>query len=334
MIDLGELTTFTNDARAPVPVELRDYQMTAANAIVNELRSTRRAILQMACRCGKTLVAYAVACQMAAAPATFQMAAAPATCLFLVPGLALLRQTAEKLYSYASGDISLLLVGSDMRPVALGASQLAMTTDPVAIQQYIRNNNPLNAATAHPRWVICTYQSSPLLVDLIGNFSLIMYDEAHRICGGRAPRPFNSVLLASAAMGATRGASPPLQLFMSATPVYDPITTDMISMRDRELFGGVASRYYLRSGIDAGYVNNFRLQLIAYDAGAPDEDRAMAGAIVEAMRSVDKLLVFCRDIAHADRLAAATALALAASNAASNAANISCEQRRHCSRIH
>ena len=94
---------------------LREYQQEAATAITAELNKNRRAILQMACRCGKTPVAFTTA----------QMIGSPV--LFLVPGLALLRQTAQKIYHYAGGRINLLLVGSDQQEVKLKNCSLGMT---------------------------------------------------------------------------------------------------------------------------------------------------------------------------------------------------------------
>lgn len=295
--DFGELAVFDELGGA---LKLREYQQQATTAILEELRKSDRAIAQMACRCGKTPVAYSVA-----------TSGGHNIVLFLVPGLALLRQTAQKIHQYSEGRAPLLLIGSDTQAVTLSTEcSAAMTTVEADILRTLdgwRASDRAHGATqVGPRWVISTYQSSPLCVELIDRFSLIVYDEAHRICGGRAPRPFNSVLLACERAGAPASKQLCKQLFMSATPAYDPITPDSISMRDRDLFGGVASRYYLRRGIDAGYVNNFRLQLVAAPVGAASEDEAMAGAIAEAMRHVEKLLVFCRDIAHADRLATAT----------------------------
>ena len=273
-------------------LELREYQTVAAGATAAELRATGRAILQMACRCGKTPVAYTAARLLAAEDAR--------PTLFLVPGLALLRQTAQKLYSYSQGAASLFLVGSDPRPVTLGANCfLPMTTDPRAVAQWLA----APAAEGQARWLISTYQSSELLTSYVDRFGLIVYDEAHRICGGRAPRPFNAVLLACASDVAYVA---PRQLFMSATPAYEPLAPGVISMRDRALFGGVASRYYLRQGIAAGYVNDFRLELMAIEDAA-SEDAAMATGVAAAMQAVDKLLVFCRDVAHAERLCALSA---------------------------
>ena len=231
----------------------------------------------MACRCGKTPVAYTVARLLTnnAPPCAPPCASpcAPPCVLFLVPGLYLLRQTAQKLANYARADahlIRLLLVGSDARPVETAAGPLAMTTEPAAIAAY------LAGAADRPRWVVSTYQSSHLLVPELPRFQLVVFDEAHRACGGRAPRPFNDVLRAIAPLPLSPSLSPQLPLspqlsqlrclFMTATPAYDPVTPDTFSMRDRALFGGVASRYYLRQGIAAGFVNDFRLELVAVDA--------------------------------------------------------------------
>ena len=65
----------------------------------------------------------------------------------------------------------------------------------------------------------------------------IIYDEAHRVCGGQAPRPFNHFIMAPRAG---------CRLFMTATPAYDPPSKTAITMKDRALFGGVAYRYHLR----------------------------------------------------------------------------------------
>ena len=283
---------------APTPAlfNLRAYQAEAADAVATELSrsGSARTILQMACRCGKTPVSYRVAQALRAQ-----------RILCLVPGLHLLRQTAQKIAAYANQErVPMLLVGSDAN----------MTTDVAAIRRFCAADHRAQS------WVICTYQSSPLLAACdFAKFDLTIFDEAHRTCGGRAPRPFNSLLAKPGELGVAR-ASLGRQLFMTATPAYEPLSDQTISMRDRDLFGGVAFRYYLRQGIAAGYVNDFRLELILTESGAPDsvnvkgapdstkgtdfnEEQRLAAAIIEAMARVDKLLVFCRNIKSAERLA-------------------------------
>lgn len=281
-----------DDAAAPAAVEMREYQREAHAGCVRELRATGRAILQMACRCGKTLVAYNAMADFAGEGAV----------LYLVPSLLLLHQTAQKLTGYGFAG-PMLLVGSDPRSVRLAAGKTAaMTTDPSRIRDFL-------ACGSAGRLVISTYQSSGLVP--AGAFALTVFDEAHRVCGGDAPRPFNCVVAAPRA-----GA----RLFMTATPALEPTA---ISMKDRGIFGGVAYRYYMRSGIDAGYVNDFRLELVV----APPPGRSAGAAtatlvsqILTAAGMADKMLVFCRDIAHARALCAAARAAAGPVGAAAGAA--------------
>jgi len=270
----------------PAPIEARDYQRDAVALCIAELRREGRAILQMACRCGKTPVAFGVLRSFLALGSPGEK---PVNALYLVPGLSLLRQTAQKLTSYGFAE-PILLVGSDTRPVPLAGSAehtLVMTTDPAVIRAFVSERGR--------RLVISTYQSSPLVPT--DAFELTICDEAHRVCGGKAPRPFNHFVMAPR-VGA--------RLFMTATPAYDPPGKSTITMKDREIFGGVAYRYHLRQGIAAGYVNNFRLEIVAAPVSST-EDAAMPAQLLAAMSKVDKLLVFCRNIGHASRLCAALA---------------------------
>jgi superfamily II DNA or RNA helicase len=259
---------------------LRDYQQAAVDRCVEDLREHGNAILQMACRCGKTPVAFRVMSE--------QLNAQGACGLFLVPGLSLLRQTAQKFAGYGFSN-QIMLIGSDPRPVHLTDGRtLMMTTDPAAVLAFVRAND------GKSRLVISTYQSSHLVPT--DAFALTVFDEAHRVCGGRRARPFNYTVLAPQ-VGA--------RLFMTATPALEAPGDAVITMKDRSMFGGVAYKYHLRRGIDAGHVNNFRLKLVPAqlaEVGAPAEEAAMVTQLLAALIEVDKLLVFCRNIAHAKRL--------------------------------
>jgi len=268
--DLGDIQT---------DVETRTYQTDATSAAMEMLLATGMASLQMACRSGKTLVSFMIMKDFIEAQPD-----ASAT-LFLVPGLPLLRQTGYKLAGYGfTGPI--LLVGSDTTPLQLADGRvLRMTTDPEIIQEFLQEGGQ--------RLVVSTYQSSQR-VDLSA-FALTIFDEAHRVCGSDDPKAFNHALLAPR-VGA--------RLFMTATPEFDA-KKNAISMKDRTRFGGIAYRYHLREGIDAGYVNDFRVELVAAEIKETDDDTitpenlALPGQLLIAMSKVDKLLVFCRDIKHA-----------------------------------
>jgi superfamily II DNA or RNA helicase len=276
------------DIRAPVAIEDRAYQKEAARRCVEELDRRGVTTQQVCCRGGKTPIAYGIIEQYFARRADSAV-------LFLVPGLALLRQTAQKLagYGYAG---SLLLVGSDSQPVAMpgGRPDAYMTTQAEEIAQYLTpGRDPA------PRLVICTYQSSPLL-PAGAEFALTVFDESHRTTGGATPRPFNHVLLQPATGH---------RLHMTATPTY----SGAVHMKQQERYGAIAFKYHLREGIDAGYVNDFRVRLVAAPAigtpaeGGPvrlSEAEVLAEQIEQAHAEpgVDKLLVFCRSIAHAAQL--------------------------------
>lgn len=290
------------------PYEERAYQTEAVAACLAELSrggGGGRAILQMACRCGKTRVAHGVMRDYLARPRP----GGRARVLYLVPGLALMRQTAQKLDHYGL-DAEALLVGSDDRPLpalvslrpAAGSpgAAVAGTTDPAEIARVCA------AGGARPLVVIATYQSSPLLPDV---FDLTVFDESHRVCGALRDRPFTRVLLTHAAGD---------RLYMTATPRYDA----PLSMKDRAHFGGVAFAYHMREGIDAGYVNAFSLELVgrpragpAGAAGAAADREATPGQVAAALGRLGpagKLLVFCRSIRHASELCAAVATELCA----------------------
>lgn len=298
---LDDLDGGDSGAPSHPPIEERAYQETMAADAWAGLCADGRGIAQVACRCGKTLIAYKVAQKAAAARA--EAGRPPGPVLILVPSLKLLEQTAQKLAHY--GAVSpLICVGSRLDEFCLAPGRTArMSTDPATVAQQI---------TAAPAcWVISTYQSSPVLPD--ADWSLVVYDECHRTCGGAEPRPFNHTLLRL-----RNCAAAPPQLFMTATPAKEARLA--LNMGNRELYGGVVCRYYLRQGIAAGYVNDFRLELVVGDL-APD---ALPRQIVQAMGVVDKLLVFCRDIRQACTLADAVAAAATAAATAATAATFEC----------
>lgn len=266
-------------AAAPGPVEGRPYQLEAAAACLAELAARGRAVLQMACRTGKTYVAFLVAREYLRRGGRV---------LVLVPGLALLWQTLAKLDAYGL-EAAALAVGSDARaPPAFASLRLGgrQTTGAAEIRAALAAAPAAGGAAL----VVATYQSSPQLPDA---FDLVVFDECHRTCGGAEPRPFSHALLTFG-----RGA----RLCMTATPRYDA----PVSMRDAALYGSVAYRYHMRSGIDAGHVNDFGLELVPLDAGAPDATAALAAAVAAAAARAAKTLVFCRSIRHAWALCRAT----------------------------
>jgi hypothetical protein len=172
--------------------------------------------------------------------------------------------------------------------------QKPQNNDPPAVAAFVDGEPSTNY-----KLIICTYQSSALVAP--GRAALTVFDECHRTCGPAAPRPFNLHVY-----GAPGGA----RLFLTATPAYD----GELSMNRRDLYGGVAYRYHMRRGIDAGYVNDFRLELVPAPGAAAKATPVdvLAAQVAAAAASAAKLLVFCRDIKHAEALRAAVEPLLAA----------------------
>ena len=293
-------------------LELRPYQLEAVTAGCAQLARAGRAVMQLACRCGKTPIAFEfVRRALAGQPLGQPLASVSRVALVLVPGLALLAQTAAKFASYGCR-ARLLAVGSDPRPVPYpgGASCTPMTTDAAAVADAVASA----VRDGSELLVICTYQSSPLL-PRGAPWAVAVFDEAHRTCGGRAPRPFSDALLSPG--GAAASGAP--CLFLTATPALGGDPARVVTMSDRGLFGETAYRYHLRRGIDSGFVNDFRIEVIAVGgAGAADSAPTLtelAECVVEAASRATKLLVFCRSIRHAADLHAATAALYAATAA-------------------
>jgi superfamily II DNA or RNA helicase len=288
-------------AGAAEAFENREYQTEAIKACLRELgKPPRRAILQMACRCGKTRVAHGVIRDYLETP---RRSSTRPRVLYLVPGLVLLRQTVQKLDNYGLEGVEVLIVGSDDRPITGlrcltpgdGQETAAGSTDPRPIQKACTKEEGGGLL------VISTYQSSTLLPDV---FDLIVFDESHRTCGENQVRPFTHVLLTHKEGD---------RLYMTATPRYDAA----VSMKDRDLYGGVAYAYHMRQGIDAGYVNAFNVELVGRAANGDPPGEATAAQVIAALEAIiaaggGKLLVFCQNINHAARLQRGVAAALAA----------------------
>jgi superfamily II DNA or RNA helicase len=277
---------------AALRLETRQYQLDAAKAGNDELERTGRAVLQMACRSGKSLVGHLV---------YQRYLAADERVLWIVPSLQLLRQTAAKLVAYG-GEVrieNVLLIGSDpvsVRVVSADATEatLTMTTDKAEVQRFLKTR---------PRaLIISTYQSTDV-IDPDTRIALAVFDEAHRVTGSLAPRPFNAALLGK--LGDHR-------LFLSATPDF----TKELSMADTKTFGGIAYKYHLRQAITAGFVNDFKLRLVTAAVEkdilpvGPIAETLLVQQIVQAAGEADKMLVFCKDIGHADKLCQAVSLAM------------------------
>ena len=256
----------------PAPLEERKYQVDAAEACVSELQRLGKTTLLMACRCGKTRVAHMIMQSVA------DLTPRPKVFLFLVPWLALIEQTVDKLCSYGTPRDQVVMVGS--RKTADRATRMTTSPEEVAawlisfrnrerviserviservISERVISERVISERNREHLLVVSTYHSSHVAIQAAHAagvaYDLTVFDECHHVCGGRELRPSNFVLL-----GTPPEVTGP-RLFMTATPVYRGVA---VNMSEHELFGGVAYRYHLRQGIKAGYVNDFEIQLVA-----------------------------------------------------------------------
>ena len=257
---------------------LRNYQQEAVTACIAELTAKRapsyppkknvrsdvgddgliasggdamapgRCILHMACRTGKTPVAHRIAAEFVAkrlAP----HGGVPGRILFLVPSLPLAKQVAEALA--ASGGFAnarLLVVGSGTSVDYGGHLLLPQTTSPDMIARYFMQVQ----ATGADAVVVSTYQSCARLP--LDTFSLIICDEAHRLCfsfydGGNADddpaasQSSTTVRVSRAAELLLPARTPGAKLFMTATPHYGDRGGSMVmtSMSSRRLASSTAA---------------------------------------------------------------------------------------------
>lgn len=258
---------------SPQPLEDRQYQIEAAEACLSELGRIGRTTLLMACRCGKTRVAHMVIEKVSG------------SVLFLVPWIPLIRQTVQKLCSYGIPPKDVVMVGSGADLTTLPGRMAdetglgKMTTDPGLIRAKVaairkRGGKPV---------VVSTYKSSRLAVEEC-TYSLTIFDECHHICG-------KTTKAASYVLHHTSIETTGRRLFMTATPEYRPPVAT--SMKNHDLFGGIAYRYHLRQGIDSGYVNDFELRLVASSGEAfarLEELRVRDARVVEEQKGWRRFL--------------------------------------------
>lgn len=321
---------------AGAPAEIpRDYQLHAAAAAAahfgpNGPGPGRRGFFSMCCRSGKTNTALL----------TLERAVRPGhVSIYLSPWLPLLAQTAPKLALAGLGGPDsrfgrVLLVGSHPEAVVLPAclgGPCFMTTDPEAVRAFLAD------APRHPRasLILATYWSSHLLVDALAAcdapVDFVVYDEAHHLCTRYDPAELEAPP-ADARKAKARGAYLRLHhfflasagpvarmahhLYMTATPRRSggPGT---LHMRMPEHFGPELFRYTIAEGVKQGFVNPFRLQLLAggFDCEFEPTPRGgkscswpravLARLVVQAITDwpdVTRLLVKCRNVTECNAL--------------------------------
>lgn len=283
-----------------VPLEPREYQNKACDACVSSLEEFDKTQLVMACRCGKTRVAHMVIEQVVSKDGINPIA------LFIVPSLQLVRETANKIQRYGVDSNNILMVGSGSELVnkdgKQNAGHKAMTTSADLVAKYIDEfvgGDPRDSFVV----VVSTYHSSFVAMEGVcgsscGGYGITVFDECHRTCGNKKRRFANEVVLYRD-MAATGK-----RLFMTATPVTDGAG---LNMKDYSVFGGIAYSYHLRQGIDAGYVNDFEIQLVASSRDAFSNIKQISDKqdTSQSKSLLAKFIAFIRKMVGSDKLSTA-----------------------------
>lgn len=224
--------------------ELRPHQQGAHNGVINGLKEADRGKLILACGTGKTFTSLRIA---------ETMAGKGKKVLFLVPSLALLSQTLNEWTQQAKiplknfavcsdSDVGKRSKGDDDRVIATRSDlDFPSTTNAKSLSNAIKALHD----DEHMTVVYSTYHSINVLSDAqmshnIGEFDLIICDEAHRTTGATFDDEDESAFVMVHSDNNIMGEK---RLYMTATPrIYseDAKSTESVqlcSMDDEKLFG-------------------------------------------------------------------------------------------------
>ncbi|QIT54112.1 DEAD/DEAH box helicase [Aquisalimonas sp. 2447] len=261
-----------------VPIEarktLRPHQQDAYAAVLEGLKTADRGQLIMACGTGKTFTALRIAEAEALVPAGGQA-------LVLVPSLALVGQTLREWAAQGERGFHAFVVCSDQHvskdtdDITTRDLAYPATTDPETLAKRIASVT--TADPEAPIVVFGTYHSAEVVgmaqsAHGLGDFDLMICDEAHRMAGVSQTRggvskesPFTKPLLDTYLRAKRR-------LFMTATPrIYGDKAyskageagAELYSMDDPTYFGSVLYQINFGEAVDLGLLVDYRVLIIA-----------------------------------------------------------------------
>jgi predicted helicase len=231
------------------PRKLFNYQIPIFEQTVSYFNNSRSSeadngILEIACGCGKTFIAYAI---------TTKLKALRIICL--VPSLFLLSQTfAEWIHEDCARNIKrqYLLLGSDLDSnIHDYRSYYDITTTSDDIKRFLKIKKDLV--------IISTYQSSPILLEVLNDSlwgpDFLIFDEAHKTCG-QVEKHFSVMLKYEFPLMK--------KLFLTATPsFYEGNNENIISMNNKEIYGEVISKFNIGMAIHVKALTNYQVVVAA-----------------------------------------------------------------------
>ena len=262
-------------ARRRVRLVARLDQKDAVRRIVEAFQTSDAAQIAMATGTGKTVVGVWTAEALRAE-----------TVVILVPSRQLIAQTARVWEDHLEAPSRMVAVCGDA-----GELDMPVTTSP----EELRDQAKLARAAGERLVVVCTYHSSPVLVEAAVMFDLAIADEAHHLVG----------LAAKAFAAVVRGEVPARRrLYMTATPRTAVRAHADLEVRhmDHPVFGPRCFELGLDEAIKSGLIADYRVVVAAVDAetfeyvssllGSGVDPNLLAGAI--GSRTCRRALPCCR----------------------------------------
>ncbi|MDE6284232.1 MAG: DEAD/DEAH box helicase family protein, partial [Bacilli bacterium] len=240
----------------------KEHQSIIIKDVLKGFETNKRGKIICACGTGKTLTALWIKEKMNAKKT-----------LFVVPSLALIRQTLVEWKKQANVAFEHLVVCSDktvnendgtINLEHTSSSNIPVTTDSEEIKKFLNNDNN--------QVVFSTYQSldevAAALIDMDFSFDLTIFDEAHRTAGTNDSKMFSLGLKDEFIKSDKR-------LFMTATErIVSPrvkklaLESDytIFSMDDEEVYGPVFSRLDFGKAIEKGIISDYKVILAAVNS--------------------------------------------------------------------
>mgnify|MGYP001223358759 CR=1 FL=1 len=228
---------------------INDHQENALKLCVKYFKEKTRGQLIHACGSGKTLTSYLIFKEIN-----------PSLCVFMVPGLQLVRQTlfawTKESLAYES-KISPFLICSDKSNEDLEYEPflwlenigIKVSNEHEEFGKFIKNKSPNKV-------VFCTYQSTDILIRNCRkyniNIDLAIFDEAHNTVTKRTK--LYSFLLDDKNLFIKN------RLFMTATPKnFIGKKDEVSSMDNEELYGEVIDQFTIKDAIKLKILNDYKI---------------------------------------------------------------------------
>lgn len=245
----------------------RPHQEEAIAAVLDGFHSVDRGKLIMACGTGKTFTSLRLA---------ESIVPEGGRVLFLAPSISLVAQTLREWTAEAHDPIHAFVVCSDSK---VGRDEEDLRTHDLAYPATTDARKLASAAQALPHGrrvvVFSTYQSIQVVADAqragLGDFDLIICDEAHRTTGLTLPNEDPSDFVKVHTNGVVRGAK---RLYMTATPrIYadasktkaDENEAVLFSMDDPDTFGPEFYRLGFGKAVERDLLSEYKVLIVAVE---------------------------------------------------------------------